>query len=151
MEPLGRSAMPNREQQLACMTALATAFADLREQALTDLHLWARHPPARCWVRRLRARHRHRPARATGGRVGGVDLNADTINSARAATAEAGVAVDFRVGDIRDLPCAEHEFDAVRCERVFQHATWIGPDFRDIGARSDDQGPRTCLQLLRVP
>jgi cyclopropane fatty-acyl-phospholipid synthase-like methyltransferase len=39
MEPLGRSAMPNREQQLACMTALATAFADLREQALTELHL----------------------------------------------------------------------------------------------------------------
>ena len=137
MEPLGRSAIPSREQMLACMARLATAFADLREQALAELGLWpgTHLLDAGCGAGELAIAVA--PRVQPGGRVVGVDLNADTISSARDAASRAGVEVDFRVGDIRDLPCAEDEFDAVRCERVFQHlerADW----------------PHAAAELLRV-
>ena len=54
-----------------------------------------------------------------GGRVVGVDLNPELCDRARAAAASAGVNIDFRVGDIRELPFDGDEFDAVRSERVF--------------------------------
>ena len=137
MEPLGRRAIPSREQMLACMARLATAFADLREQALAELGLWpgTHLLDAGCGAGELAIAVA--PRVQPGGRVVGVDLNADTISSARDAASRAGVEVDFRVGDIRDLPCAEDEFDAVRCERVFQHlerADW----------------PHAAAELLRV-
>jgi len=137
MEPLGRRAIPSREQMLACMARLATAFADLREQALAELGLWpgTHLLDAGCGAGELAIAVA--PRVQPGGRVVGVDLNADTISSARDAASRAGVEVDFRVGDIRDLPCAEDEFDAVRCERVFQHlerADW----------------PPAAAELLRV-
>jgi len=137
MEPLGRGAIPSREQMLACMARLATAFADLREQALAELGLWpgTHLLDAGCGAGELAIAVA--PRVQPGGRVVGVDLNADTISSARDAASRAGVEVDFRVGDIRDLPCAEDEFDAVRCERVFQHlerADW----------------PHAAAELLRV-
>lgn len=121
MEPLGRGAMPSREQMTACMGTLATVFADLREQALAELHLrpGAHLLDAGCGAGELALAVA--PRVQPGGGVVGVDLNADTINSAHDAAVAAGVEVDFRVGDIRDLPCADNEFDAVRCERVFQH------------------------------
>jgi len=106
---------------LACMATFAVAFADLREQALAELDLGpgAHLLDAGCGAGEFAIAVA--PRLQPGGRVVGVDLNADTINSARDAAALAGVEVDFRVGDIRDLSCAESEFDAVRCERVFQH------------------------------
>jgi ubiquinone/menaquinone biosynthesis C-methylase UbiE len=137
MEQPGRSAMPNREQQLACMTTLATVFADLREQALAELELRPGKAllDAGCGAGELAIAVA--PRVQPEGRVVGVDLNADTINAARAATADAGGDVDFRVGDIRDLPCDDCEFDAVRSERVFQHIE-----------RTD--WPRAAAELIRV-
>jgi SAM-dependent methyltransferase len=137
MDQPGPRGMPNPEQMLACMATLATVFADLREQALAELSLGpgTRLLDAGCGAGELAlaAAPRVQP----GGRVVGVDLNADTVNSARDAAAAAGVEVDFRIGDIRDLPCAENEFDAVRSERVFQHlerADW----------------PHAAAELIRV-
>jgi SAM-dependent methyltransferase len=122
---------------LACMATLATVFADLREQALAELGLGpgTHLLDAGCGAGELAIAMA--PRVQPGGRVVGVDLNADTINLARDAAAAAGVEVDFRIGDIRDLPCAENEFEAVRCERVFQHlerADW----------------PRAAAELIRV-
>jgi ubiquinone/menaquinone biosynthesis C-methylase UbiE len=116
--PVGRS-MPSSEQMLACMATFAVAFADLREQALAELDLGpgAHLLDAGCGAGEFAIAVA--PRLQPGGRVVGVDLNADTINSARDAAAGAGVELDFRVGDIRDLPCVDDEFDAVRCERVF--------------------------------
>jgi ubiquinone/menaquinone biosynthesis C-methylase UbiE len=129
--------MPSPEQMLACMATLATVFADLREQALAELGLGpgTHLLDAGCGAGELAIAMA--PRVQPGGRVVGVDLNADTINLARDAAAAAGVEVDFRIGDIRDLPCAENEFEAVRCERVFQHlerADW----------------PRAAAELIRV-
>ena len=135
-QPVGRS-MPSSEQMLACMATLADAFVDLREQALAELdpgpgtHLL----DAGCGAGEFAIAVA--PRVQPGGRVVGVDLNADTINSARDAAAGAGVEMDFRVGDIRDLPCVDDEFDAVRCERVFQHLE-----------RTD--WPRAAAELIRV-
>ena len=137
MDQPGPRGMPIPEQMLACMETLATVFADLREQALAELGLGpgTHLLDAGCGAGELAIAVA--PRVQPGGVVVGVDLNADTINSARDAAATAGVEVDFRVGDIRDLPCAEDEFDAVRCERVFQHlerADW----------------PRAAAELIRV-
>jgi SAM-dependent methyltransferase len=137
MDQPGPRGTPSSEQMLACMATLAKAFADLREQALAELHLGpgTHLLDAGCGAGELAIAVA--PRVQPGGRVVGVDLNADTINSARDAAAAAGGEIDFRVGDIRDLPCAENEFDAVRCERVFQHlerADW----------------PRAAAELIRV-
>jgi ubiquinone/menaquinone biosynthesis C-methylase UbiE len=121
MDQPSSRAISNREQQLACMETLATVFADLREQALAELDLGpgTRLLDAGCGAGELgiAVARRLQP----DGRVVGVDLNADTIGRARTAAVDAGVEVDFRVGDLRDLPCNDDEFDAVRSERVFQH------------------------------
>jgi ubiquinone/menaquinone biosynthesis C-methylase UbiE len=137
MDLPGRRGMPSPEQMMACMATLADAFADVREQALAELHLGSgtRLLDAGCGAGELAiaVARRLQP----GGRVVGVDLNADLIGRAVAAAADAGVEVDFRVGDIRDLPCADDEFEAVRCERVFQHLD-----------RTD--WPRAAAELIRA-
>lgn len=136
MEELGRR-VPTPEQMVACMATLATAFADLREQALVELGLGpgTHLLDAGCGAGELALSVA--PRVQPGGGVVGVDLDADTINAARDSAAAAEVEVDFRVGDIRDLPCADDEFDAVRCERVFQQLE-----------RTD--WPRAAAELIRV-
>jgi SAM-dependent methyltransferase len=103
------------------MATLAAVLADLRDSSLIELDLRPGGTllDAGCGAGELAiaVAPRVRP----NGRVIGVDLNPDTITQARAAAAKVGVEVDFRVGDIRDLPFGDDEFDAVRSERVFQH------------------------------
>jgi SAM-dependent methyltransferase len=57
------------------------------------------------------------------GRAEGVDVNPWLIGEARRRTREAygGPLVEFRVGDLYDLPYPDACFDAVRAERVFTH------------------------------
>ncbi|MFZ5861221.1 MAG: class I SAM-dependent methyltransferase [Nitrospirota bacterium] len=50
---------------------------------------------------------------ARGATVTGVDLGADLIDAAKAAAAEARLAIDFRVGDAEKLPFNDRSFDAV--------------------------------------
>ncbi len=50
---------------------------------------------------------------ARGALVTGIDLGEDLIAAARAAAADAGLSIDFRVGDAGKLPFADHSFDAV--------------------------------------
>ena len=71
------------------------------------------------------------------GRIVGVDTSRELVDRARAAAGAAGVPVDFLVADIRDLPFADSEFDAVRSERVFQHL-------------EPADGPLAAAELLRV-
>lgn len=54
-----------------------------------------------------------RRAAARGAKVTGVDLGADLIDAANAAAAEAGLSIDFRVGDAEKLPFEDRSFDAV--------------------------------------
>jgi len=137
MDQPGGRAMPSREQMAACMATLATVFADLREQALAELDLRPGKSllDAGCGAGELAIAVA--PRLQPGGRVVGVDLDAETISLVGAAADNAGAVVDFRVGDIRRLPCDDNEFDAVRSERVFQHLE-----------RTD--WPRAAAELLRV-
>lgn len=55
------------------------------------------------------------------GKVAGIDLSQAMVDAARKAAVASGHAIDLRVGSAYALPFADGEFDAVRCERVFQH------------------------------
>ena len=55
------------------------------------------------------------------GKVAGIDLSEAMVEAARKAAAASGHTIDLRVGTVYALPFADGEFDAVRCERVFQH------------------------------
>jgi ubiquinone/menaquinone biosynthesis C-methylase UbiE len=55
------------------------------------------------------------------GKVAGIDLSQAMVEAARKAAAASGHAIDLRVGTAYALPFADGAFDAVRCERVFQH------------------------------
>ncbi len=54
-----------------------------------------------------------RRAAARGAAVIGVDLGPDLIKAAKAEAAEAGLTIDFRVGDAEQLPFDDGNFDAV--------------------------------------
>ncbi len=58
-----------------------------------------------------------------GGRVTGVDIDAEMVAKASAASAAAGMDgyVDHHVVDAHRLPFDDGTFDAVRSDRVFQH------------------------------
>ena len=57
------------------------------------------------------------------GHVTGVDQDAEMVAEADRRARAAGVAerVEHRQGDVSTLPFADARFDAVRCERLFQH------------------------------
>lgn len=57
------------------------------------------------------------------GSVAGVDYDAEMVAEAERRAAAAGVAerVSHRVGAAQALPFGDGEFDAARCERLFQH------------------------------
>lgn len=54
------------------------------------------------------------------GRAVGVDLSADLVGRAN-ERAVGTPDLEYRVGDLTDLPFEDATFDAVYCERVFQH------------------------------
>ncbi|MBF6135232.1 methyltransferase domain-containing protein [Nocardia otitidiscaviarum] len=56
-----------------------------------------------------------------GGAAVGVDPNPGMLAEARARAAAAGIAAEFVEGSGYALPFPDDSFDAVRCERVFQH------------------------------
>ncbi|MCP9624429.1 methyltransferase domain-containing protein [Nocardia otitidiscaviarum] len=56
-----------------------------------------------------------------GGAAVGVDPNPGMLAEARARAAAAGIAAEFVEGNGYALPFPDDSFDAVRCERVFQH------------------------------
>ena len=56
-----------------------------------------------------------------GGRVIGVDASAAMVEAARARADAAGLAVEFRVGDVRRLDLPDAAVDGCRAERVLQH------------------------------
>ncbi len=56
-----------------------------------------------------------------GGDVVGVDNSAQLIVAARERIAGSSLPVEFRVGDIYGLDCADASFDGCRADRVFQH------------------------------
>lgn len=55
------------------------------------------------------------------GKVAGIDASEAMIAAARRAAKGAKHAIDLRVASIYALPFPDAAFDAVRCERVFQH------------------------------
>ena len=62
-------------------------------------------------------------ARLAPGRVLGVDVSADPLDEARSAAEQAGVPVDFAVGDVYALEAADDSFDVVHAHQVLQHLT----------------------------
>ena len=74
-------------------------------------------------------------AAQAGANVTGIDISPDQLAKARAAAAEAGLAIQFDEGDAQELPYADGEFDAVAS--VF--GAVFAPDHR-----------RTAVELARV-
>ena len=68
-------------------------------------------------------------ARSTGpaGRAVGIDVSTVMIDEARRRAAEAGVTVEFSLGDATALEFADDTFDASRSERTFQ---WLADPAR---------------------
>jgi SAM-dependent methyltransferase len=57
-----------------------------------------------------------------GADVVGFDASAEMLGVARRRATDAGVSVDFAVGDAHALPLADREVDAAVCLRVLMHA-----------------------------
>lgn len=57
------------------------------------------------------------------GRVLGIDAVADVLGGARDHAADAGVAVEFRAGDVYHLDIPDDTFDVVHAHQVLQHLT----------------------------
>lgn len=57
------------------------------------------------------------------GRVLGIDPVADVLDGARERAADAGVAVEFAVGDVYRLDLPDDSFDVVHAHQVLQHLT----------------------------
>jgi SAM-dependent methyltransferase len=77
---------------------------------------------------------------APGGRVVGLDPNPGLLAAARERAEQEGLGevLEWRPGDVRALPCADAEFDAVVCATVLVHV----PD--------DDGGGRAVRELVRA-
>jgi SAM-dependent methyltransferase len=61
------------------------------------------------------------PIVSPGGRVTGCDHSEAMLGVANTRAAEAGLAIDYHVGDAMALPFADASFDAARIERVLQY------------------------------
>lgn len=55
------------------------------------------------------------PLAEMGFRISGIDITPDFIQNASEAANLKGLSVDFRVGDMRNLPYQDESFDAVLC------------------------------------
>jgi len=124
-------------RQAACLSALAAALSDMRAKTIAELGLAPGMSvlDAGSGVGELAiglASHV-----MPGGLVVGIDLNPDAVYRAKAAATAAGATVDFRVGDIRELPLEDDQFDAVRSERVFQYL-------------DQSEASRAAAEMLRV-
>ncbi|GAA4748459.1 methyltransferase domain-containing protein [Modestobacter marinus] len=62
-------------------------------------------------------------ARVTPGRVVGIDVSPAPLAEARALAEQAGVTVEFGVGDGYALAAADDSFDVVHAHQVLQHLT----------------------------
>jgi SAM-dependent methyltransferase len=62
-------------------------------------------------------------ARVAPGRVVGLDVSPAPLAEARALAADAGVEVEFGVGDVYALEAADDSFDVVHAHQVLQHLT----------------------------
>lgn len=72
-------------------------------------------------------------ARAGAARVVGVDLGKRSIESARAIASRAGLAnVEFRTGDVLDLPFEDGAFDFVFCNGVLHHTADMERGIREM-------------------
>jgi len=58
---------------------------------------------------------------ADGHRVHGLDVNAELIDLARQRAAQAGQAIDFRVGSATDLPWADGSMDVCLAPELLEH------------------------------
>lgn len=58
---------------------------------------------------------------ALGCQVTGIDISPRSIAAARAHAAQAGLAIEYRLGSAADLPFADGSFDAVTCCDVLEH------------------------------
>lgn len=114
-------ASADTKSRFTCLSALAEVLSGIREKTVAGLGLVPGMSvlDAGCGVGELAISLA--PRVIPGGRIVGIDLNAEAIERAHAAAANADVEVEFRVGDIRDLPLDDNAFDAVRSERVFQY------------------------------
>jgi len=56
-----------------------------------------------------------------GFRVTGLDLSRSFVQIANTSARRAGVSVDFRHGDARDLPFADESFDLIMCQAAFKN------------------------------
>ncbi|WP_306363524.1 methyltransferase domain-containing protein [Nocardia sp. CC227C] len=79
-----------------------------------------------------------------GGAAVGVDPNPGMLTEARARAAAAGIAAEFVEGSVYGLPFPDDSFDAVRCERVYQHLDHPGRATAEI-ARVLRPGGRAAL------
>jgi ubiquinone/menaquinone biosynthesis C-methylase UbiE len=109
------------EEATAYLAAAAEHLRALRMQSLDALELaeGSYFLDAGCGLGEI--------VREVASRVGldgcaaGVDLSVELIRRARGATEAGTSGARFEVADIAQLPFANATFDAIRCERVFQH------------------------------
>jgi SAM-dependent methyltransferase len=125
------------ERQSACLAVLAAALSEMRAKTIAELGLVPGMSVLDAGSGAGELAIGLAPQVQPGGRVVGVDLNPELFERARAAAASACVEVDFRVGDIRELPFERDEFDVVRSERVFQYL-------------DQSEAPRAAAELVRV-
>lgn len=57
----------------------------------------------------------------SGGLVVGIDFDPKMVAEASSRAASLGLPVEFRIGDVYDLPFPEGAFDGVRADRTFLH------------------------------
>jgi ubiquinone/menaquinone biosynthesis C-methylase UbiE len=60
-------------------------------------------------------------ARLTGGRVTGLDISRTFVQIAAESARQAGIAVDFQLGDAAELPFPDGQFDFIVCRAAFKN------------------------------
>jgi len=67
-----------------------------------------------------------------GARVCGVDASEEMLAAAKRKQSEAGVNVDFRLGDLTRLPCADASFDLAVCALALCHVADLSSVFAEL-------------------